>query len=306
MNNKMITKKQANDLAKKIDEKLIKFSFLGKGSHNENYLFQTDKRKYVLRVESNPMFKNLKKEYRILKEIEHLNFGPKVYFIDTSHKIITTDYFLEEFISGKNPKMKVSDSFVKLMANWFKKLHSHKTTKKSKFEGLLASVKPFYNNYKKYNCALDSELSEKIKKLFESAIEICKKEDSIFSNRKNFSILHRDPSKDNVFINKNNVRLIDWEFADIGLPEWEIVYFLRHYKFTDKQKELFLKTYRFPKSGMKKLKILSLLNTCGDIGYSVWRLGLLKNREIQENKEKRLARLNQDIKILGKIISELK
>ncbi len=309
----MLTKKQANLISKKISKKLVKFSFLAKGNHNENYLFKTDKGKYVLRIERNPMFKNLKKEYRLLKSLENLDVGPKVFLLDTSYKIIQTDYFLEEFIPGKHPKRKVDDNFVKLMAIWFKKLHSYKTSKKpscfkSGFFSLSCAIKPYYKNFKKYSFALEPKLLNEVDDLFNLSRKLCQKEDKIFLNSKRFSILHRDPSKDNILINKKEVMLIDWEFASVGLPEWELVYFLQSYKFENHHKKLFLKMYGYPnnKKSMKRLKILSLLNICGDIGYSIWRLGLLKNGEIKEDKKQRLSRLKQDIKTLKKILKELK
>jgi len=307
-----LTKRQANLIAEKINEKLVKFSFLAKGNHNENYFFETDRRKYVLRIENNPMFKNLKTEYKLLKSLENFCVGPKVFLLDTSHKIIQTDYFLEEFIPGKHPKRKISKTFVILMANWFKRLHSYKTSKKPNcgkkgYFSLSCAIKPYYNNFKKYGFALDPKLLNEVNTLFNSAIEICKKEDKIFSNHKKFSILHRDTSKDNILIKGKKVMLIDWEFASVGPPEWELVYFLQSYKLEKDDRELFLKTYGYPnnKKSIKRLQILFVLNICGDVGYSIWRLGLLKKGKIKEDKKQRLSRLKHDLNILKQILEKL-
>ncbi len=139
----------------KIKGDLIDFKFLAKGNHNDSYSVKTARDKYVLRIENNPQFKNLKKEYRILKKVEKLDVGPKAFLFDKSHKIIPKDYILEEFISGKYPKRKVDKNFVKLMANWFKKLHALKTNEKLKgmkkeYFSLIDAIKPYYNNFKKY------------------------------------------------------------------------------------------------------------------------------------------------------------
>ena len=75
-----------------------------------------------------------------------------------------------------------------------------------------------------------------------------------------------------------------------------------------KQKELFLKTYGYPtsKTGKKRLLIISLLNTCGDIGYSVWRLGLVKEGKLNKKLSPEISkRLNLDISRLTKIIEDL-
>jgi len=54
------------------------------------------------------------------------------------------------------------------------------------------------------------------------------------------------------------------------------------------------------------LLIISLLNTCGDIGYSVWRLGLVKEGKLNKKLTPEISkRLNLDINRLTKIIEDL-
>jgi aminoglycoside phosphotransferase (APT) family kinase protein len=308
-----ITQKQASLISKKLNEKLINFSFLAKGNHNDNYLFETDKRKYVLRIESNKMFKNLKKEFALLKSIEKLEISPKVFLLDTSHKIIKTDYLLEEFVIGKNPKKVVEDDFLKLMGKFFKRLHSHKVDSKQNnsskgYFSILDSIKPYYHNVKKYSSYLDNKSSKEINQLFESIIKLFETEEKTFFKKRKFSILHRDPSRENIFIHKNKIKLIDWEFSERGIPEWEIVYFFQENKLNENQANLFLKSYGYnqTKKNMKLLKILSLLNVSGAVGYSVWRLGLIENNETDENKKQRLNRLKKDIRLMKKLLKELK
>ena len=195
------------------------------------------------------------------------------------------------------------------MAQWFKRLHSLKISEKPEdmkgdYFSLIDAIKPYYNNFKKYYKSVDEKTGKKIKELFERAMKICDEEDKLFVEYKKFSILHRDPSKDNIIINKNYIKLIDWEFSEIGIPEWELVYFLRSYKFDESNKRLFLKNYGYSKTNqsMKRLKVLSLLNTCGDIGYSLWRLDLLKKKKIKEDESKRMRRLNRDIRLLREVL----
>ena len=62
-----IIKEQIEKICKKLDEDLVKFSFLASGNHNDNYEIETTGKKYVLRIENNPQFNNLKTEYHLLK-----------------------------------------------------------------------------------------------------------------------------------------------------------------------------------------------------------------------------------------------
>ena len=299
-----ITKQQVKLICKKLDEDLIRFSFLARGNHNDNYSVETNRGKYVLRIENNPQFKNLKKEYNLLKSLKP-ELGPKVYFLDKSHKIIPLDYFIEEFIEGKHPT-KPDEKFIILMAIWLKKLHDQK--KQCKKHSLLNAIKPYFKNVDNHKNAIPSETTNKIDFLFKRVTTFCKKNDGIFANRKEASLLHRDLSRENIMYNDEEIRLLDWEFSNYNFPEWDLVYFMQSLELNTKQKDLFLKTYGYStsKTGKKRLLIISLLNTCGDIGYSVWRLGLVKQGKLNKKLKPDISkRLNQDINRLRKIIEDL-
>lgn len=299
-----ITKKQIAQICKKLDEDLVRFSFLAKGNHNDNYTIETTEKKYVLRIENNPQFKNLKKEYQLLKSLKS-GLGPKVYFLDKSHKIVPRDYFIEEFVEGKYPK-KLNDKFIISIAKWLKKLHQQK--KPCKKYSMLKAIKPYFRNVKNHKDAIPVETTNKIEALFKRVANFCKKNDEIFAHRKRACLLHSDLSRENIIYDGKNIRLLDWEFSRYDFPEWDIVYFMQSLELNQKQKELFLKTYGYPTSetGRKRLLIVSLLNTCGDIGYSVWRLGLVKQGKLnQKLKPDILKRLNLDINRLSKIIEDL-
>ncbi|MCF6277052.1 MAG: aminoglycoside phosphotransferase family protein [Candidatus Magasanikbacteria bacterium] len=299
-----ITKKQVEETCKKLDEDLIKFSFLASGNHNDNYAIETTGKKYVLRIENNPQFKNLKKEYNLLKSLKP-KLGPKVYFFDKSHKIIPADFFVEEFVDGKYPK-KLNGKFIILMAKWLKKLHQQK--KPCKKHSMLKAIKPYFRNVNNHKNAIPSKTANEIDSLFKRVTVFCTKKDNIFADRKEACLLHGDLSRENIIYDGKNIRLLDWEFSRYNFPEWDLVYFIQSLKLNPKQKELFLKTYRYPisKTGKKRLLVISLLNTCGDIGYSVWRLGLVKEGKLNKKLTPEISkRLDLDINRLKKIIEDL-
>ncbi len=299
-----IIKKQIEQISKKLDEDLVKFSFLASGNHNDNYAIQTTGKKYILRIENNPQFKNLKKEYTLLKSLKP-NLGPKVYFFDKSHKIIPHDYFVEEFVEGKYPK-KLNDKFIILMAKWLRRLHQQK--KPCKKHSMLKAINPYFRNVNNHKNAILIETANEIDSLFKRVTAFCRKKDDIFANRKEACLLHSDLSRENIIYDGTKIRLLDWEFSRYNFPEWDIVYFMQSLELNHKQKELFLKTYGYPtsKTGRKRLLIISLLNTCGDIGYSVWRLGLVKQGKLNKRLKPEISkRLSLDINRLRKIIDEL-
>ena len=87
-----LTKKRVNEIFCKISKTPLNFKFLSTGAHNENYLVQTKEKSFILRIESNNQFKNLKNEYKILKSLNGKYGAPKVFLFDNKHKIIKKDY----------------------------------------------------------------------------------------------------------------------------------------------------------------------------------------------------------------------
>jgi len=64
--------------------------------------------------------------------------------------------------------------------------------------------------------------------------------------------------------------------------------------------------YSTLKTGSKRLLIKSLLNTCRNIGYFIWRLGLVKEGKLNKKFKTEISkRLNLDINRLKKIIKDL-
>ncbi len=200
---------QVEQVCNKLNEELIQFSFLAKGNHNSNYLLETKKSKYVLRIEDNQQFKNLKKEYHFLKLVKQ-GLGPKVFSFDNSHKIIPKDYLIEEFIEGKHPSEEhPSDQFIMQMAKWFKRLHQTKK-KAPKPYFLRTKVKPYYENYLKYrDYVKDKKLKQKLDFYISEALKILEQNNDIFANRKTISLLHNDTSSGNIFYEESHIRLID-------------------------------------------------------------------------------------------------
>ena len=286
-----IIKSQIRLVCKKLDTTLIKSKYLSKGNHNANYLLDTSNGKYILRIENNLQFKNLKKEYDFLKQAKP-NLGPKVFLFDNSHKIIQRDYLIEEFIEGRHPPKKPNNDFVISIAKWLKKLHT--ITKKSSKKYLLTSmVKPYYNNYLKYQSHIkEYKVKQKLESYLKEVLRICEENNTLFAHRKYLSLLHNDLSNENVFYKKDYIRLIDWEFTSYGLPERELVYFIDSYDLTTKQITRFLKTYGYANTilAKKQLNISYLILLCSSIGYSLWRMDLVKDKKSIKEINRRLLK----------------
>ena len=63
-----------------MDIEVNKYSTVGHGAHNQNYLLDTSKGKLMLRVYANTQFENAAKEYKVLTKLGGF-LGPKPYYM---------------------------------------------------------------------------------------------------------------------------------------------------------------------------------------------------------------------------------
>lgn len=303
----LINKNQAIQICTTLHVAFVKLSFLAKGNHNSNYLLETSEQKYVIRIEDNKQFKNLKKEFLFLKKAGQ-KLGPEVYLFDNSHRIIPHDFLVEEFVTGKHPSaQKPGDDFIIQIAQWFKKLHRTKKPVRRPVL-LLNKVRPYHRNILKNRQHLPKELQKKTLTAIEKGLASLRKYNKIFTTRKTLSLLHNDTSSENIFYEPGSVRLIDWEFVNYDLPERELVYFLDSYHLTDKQKQLFLLNYGYQPtpSNQLKLNLVYLILLFSSIGYSLWQLDILsRSKPAPVEITNRLKRLKRDVNLREKTVASI-
>lgn len=273
---KKLTKKQVKQICNNLKVDFISFDFLGRGSHNKNYVINTGQDRFVLRIEDNLQFDNLKEEYKFLKKTKG-NLGPRVFLFDNSHKIIDRNFIIEEFIEGSHPK-KADDKFIKIMANWYKQLHKIKVKKKLVPLSKRVGVK----RYKKFRRVLDNEIKNKLDKLYFESIALLDKNQKLFSHVKYLSLNHGDPTRTNIFYDGKKVRLIDWEFVHYNIPEADLVFFVWSYNLNKGQKKLFLNTYGFSKSksAEKRFNLRLLAHIWAMISWRLERLDLVYKKKL--------------------------
>jgi Ser/Thr protein kinase RdoA (MazF antagonist) len=300
-------KKLCKKICKKLNAKFISADFLGKGSHNENYILNTDRDRFVLRIDYNLQFDNIEEEYKFLKKTGGV-LGPKVYLFDDSKKILDRRYLVEEFIEGTHPK-KVDNQLMILMGKWYKKLHKNRIKRKVR----PLSKRDSFIRYKKFKHILDKNKREELDKLFSQTKEILDKYNYVFKNVKYLSLNHGDPSRMNVFYDGKSVRLIDWEFVHYNLPEADLTFFVWSYNLNEKQKKLFLDSYGYPKTDHynKRFNLKMLAHLWGMISWRLERLDLVKKgklsiKEHSTSKKEAYIENSQDISNLERILGELK
>ena len=273
-----IKKSQLVEIGNELKTTIKSFKLLGFGAHNVNYLLITDKGKFVLRIENNCQFDNIKKEYEFLKETDG-KFGPKVFLFDESKEIIPHRYLIEEFLEGEPPK-KVNDHFLIKMGEYYKSLHKN-TKNKTKDISPLEMFKNYAEPlYKKYSRLLGEHQRTDLKKLYLNTIKKLKGKETKFLDLKKLSLNHGDPARENIFYNnEGHVIMIDWEFVGYKTIEEDLTFFVWMHDLNEKQKQLFLKSYEYPEN-KERFNLIMVEEIWGMIGWRLERLNLLVNRKL--------------------------
>jgi len=306
-----LSKLQMERICDKLGCNLISYSYLASGNHNDIYLIKSEKGNYVMKVGEDS--KRLVDEFNTIKNLKK-GLGQKVYFFDSSHKVLPKTFFIQEQLIGKHPTKKVNDNFVISIAKWYRTLHGITSTNIDPKEKKIFHSLSYWANYQINKSEQDREnvsdnIIHEINNFFKEIKELSEKHEALFKTRKKFSLNQNDPSEENIFITKNGIRVIDWEFSGYGLYERDLILFLERYKLSKKQEDLFFNYYGKNKSDLtKKMNILSLILSCGDISYLLNRLSLLKQGKIsklkQSSKKQQLIRRLKDI--IGQAKKKLK
>ncbi len=199
------------------NKKIKSIKKINKGKQNYNFYFNILNKHYILRIKEYNKAKYVKKEYNTLSRFnkfipEHV---PKVYFYKKSGKFIKEAYIIIEYVIGNT--IKFNQKTIKELAKTIAKLH----TQRIRLYDLLFTDK---KNHKTINKLMLKRTKKSVKKLnipniFQIYKNIIKVD--ITTNSK-LSYIHLDLHQPNIICKKNKIKLIDWEFSEIGDPANDI------------------------------------------------------------------------------------
>ena len=280
----------SEDICKRLSCDFIEFEILGRGAFNVNYLIKTKQDNFVLRI-SNNSHRTLQNEYIFLKQTNG-KFGPRVFLYDESKKILPYSYLILEFIPGEHP-IKITNDFLIKMGQWYKELHDLKSEQKPKYLGKLSNyslIKSFEYRTRIYyenREILKLQLQQELDRYYEDALSIIKKYDDLFSDVKYYSANQGDPTRYNVILEGEGIRLIDWEFVKYNLREWDLAFFVWSYDLDKRDQELFLKEADYPVTQEFQLKfqLIYLLHCLMILSWKVERLSLISKGIIDKEQK---------------------
>ena len=302
-----ITLKLTKSIESKLDCKVLSHKPLGNGEHNVNFLLNTTKGDFVLRIYANTQFDNSETEYKILKKLNG-KYAPKVYFFDNSKSNFKYDYMIQEFIDGITLQ-KFSENVLKKVARIMKDIHQIKDlTRKREWKEPVGSWSK--KNILQNSKYLGDEFHNEMKQLYSKVLKELEQIKSLISKYDRIHLIHDDIIPENTIKTKEGkLILIDWELATFEYFFFEFGCMIAENHLTKRQEEIFLKEYGFGlKPNEKKIvhaikinRILSL------ISWLIERIASIKQGKqmfVGENLSKYKNRLENEIKHIHALLSE--
>ena len=222
-------------------EELLSLELLkNQGFNNISYLLKTSTKQYIIRVFKSNKSVNISRlfEYQIQKKAYKNNIASKPVFLNE-------DFMIYEYTKGFH-KTKLSKIDLRNLVLKIKKFHQFKIDEKP------------YNltlDLKNYSKKISSQKSQKL-------IKSCFKSIKALKKFKNEAVLtHHDLNPKNIIFNKNNLKIIDWEYAGTNDRFFDLACVCIEFKLNKKEEKTLLTNYfkkekKYHKAKLSHYKII--------------------------------------------------
>ncbi len=230
------------------------------GITNENYLINDA---FVLRYprKDHDECINYKLEKEVYEKIEPLKISEKIVVMDTKTGIKISKFVHNTRFYFNTP----TDEQIRNTVKTLKKLHSAKIKVSKSYEPF--KKLDYYKKYVESAAFLDERYEKLVKKAYE---EIDKKEE--------YTLCHNDLVHHNLLYKYNGFILIDWEYASMNSPLFDLASFISENNLSEEQETYFLKLYYGFKFSNLKMKKVDAYVRFLDILFYYWALHYYKKR----------------------------
>lgn len=214
-------------------KKIKSVSKLGTGASHLNYLITSSSKKIVLRINIDKTSKNkLKREFMALRLIEKLNIAPKPLHFQVKSDIgsfLLLEYFEGDTLNKTNYIL--SSQLLTALAKEMAMLHSISISSlKNKLPLEFQNFNYYLHELKEYKKQLRPLL--KSPNLFKFMDEMFMHFEKHLNNhhfRYRLCMIHGDVQEQNIILDSEMIKLIDWESAMISDPATEISYIVTQF-----------------------------------------------------------------------------
>ena len=258
---------------------LESLSSIKEGLYKDTYRCVYKGRKAILsqyRIDKNCFNLDPKREASLLRGIEKSNLAPDVLFYDDQSKIIISEEIDGEIFTGSEKREFMLSGLAKSLAT----LHSYRI---DSFEHTFQDSLNFYREH------ISDDRGDRI---FDKATELYS---SLYDRDGIICVCHNDLHPENILIGKR-IQFIDWEYASLNLPSFDIAYVIEHFGLAEKEIMYFLSEYGFNHcdGGLEALELARKLTRYTTL---IWLLILNKYYTMNASETKLMTSLIKELKI---------
>lgn len=245
------------------NEDIVDISILKKGMTNRSFLFSCKEKKYIMRIpgEGTDQLINRRQEAEVYEKIAGRNICDDIFYINPEK-----GYKITEFLSGARVCDPSCEEDVKKCMEKLRSFHEEGLEVEHTFD--IFSQIEFYQSLWKNNRSVYRDHEKTAEKIFSLR-------DFISSHREKMVLTHIDAVPDNFLFYTNGqgreeVRLIDWEYAGMQDPHVDIAMFAIYSLYNRSQVDRLIDLY-FTEGCSKeiRIKIYCYIAACGLL-WSNW------------------------------------
>lgn len=245
------------------NEDIVDISILKKGMTNRSFLFSCKEKKYIMRIpgEGTDQLINRRQEAEVYEKIVGRNICDDIFYINPEK-----GYKITEFLSGARVCDPSCEEDVKKCMEKLRSFHEESLEVEHTFD--IFSQIEFYQSLWKNNRSVYRDHEKTTEKIFSLR-------DFISSHREKMVLTHIDAVPDNFLFYTNGqgreeVRLIDWEYAGMQDPHVDIAMFAIYSLYNRSQVDRLIDLY-FTEGCSKeiRIKIYCYIAACGLL-WSNW------------------------------------
>ena len=269
------------------------------GETHYNYLLIINGRKFLLRLTSvrkDSRDKNswgagrINVEFDGIKSIEKLGIAPKVYYKDTSCRVLSKPFVISDYVPGE-PVMRMTEKDLKSLAFLLAELHRIHNVNGLRNE----PVKDYNREYikKRVDRITDTGFKYVNSHFKADLMEAYKKIKHIRLKRQKLSVIHGDISRDNLLRTENGLKLIDWESVRLSEPQFEIATTLERLNLNGQKRKLFLSEYlkHSEKASLEELEEYEKIRCFDRLLWSIFEFVKLKEGITEKEKARQKSPL---------------
>lgn len=245
------------------NEDIVDISILKKGMTNRSFLFSCKEKKYIMRIpgEGTDQLINRRQEAEVYEKIAGRNICDDIFYINPEK-----GYKITEFLAGARVCDPSCEEDVKKCMEKLRSFHEESLEVEHTFD--IFSQIEFYQSLWKNNRSVYRDHEKTTEKIFSLR-------DFISSHREKMVLTHIDAVPDNFLFYTNGqgreeVRLIDWEYAGMQDPHVDIAMFAIYSLYNRSQVDRLIDLY-FTEGCSKeiRIKIYCYIAACGLL-WSNW------------------------------------